>query len=79
MADLDGFIAGRILSSGERLKIIDPDLYLKSPKNILVVDDSVCSGKQLEEARRKIATVPIQHKISYAVLYVATHEQQLYH
>ena len=76
MADLDGFIAGRILSSGERLKIIDPDLYLKSPKNILVVDDSVCSGKQLEEARRKIATVPIQHKISYAVLYVATHEQQ---
>ena len=76
MADLDGFLAGRILSSGERLKIIDVDTYLKSPRKVLVVDDSVCSGKQIEEARCKIIKAHIQHNISYAAIYIATYEQR---
>jgi len=76
MADLDGFIAGRVLSSGERLNTIDPDTFLKSPRKVLVVDDSVCSGKQIEEVRSIITKTHLRHNVLYAALYIATYEQK---
>lgn len=75
MADLDGFLAGRILSSGERLKKIDSDTYLKSPRKVLVVDDATGGGKQMDIARRKIAEMSMRHEVFFGALYVATYEQ----
>lgn len=74
MTDLDGFLAGRILSSGERLKI-DADTYLKSPRKVLVVDDATGGGTQMDRARQKITERSMQHEVLFGALYVATYEQ----
>ena len=75
MADLEGFLAGRIFPSGERLKDIDAATFLNTPRTVLVVDDSVDSGTQMERARSRIAEMHLQHKIMYGALYASTLEQ----
>lgn len=75
MADLNGFLAGKILSSGKRLKKINPDTFLSIPRKVLVVDDAIGGGTQMNNARLRIRKMPSSHEIVYGALYVATFEQ----
>ena len=56
LADLDGFCAGRILSTGKTRRSA-PNTDASAYRKVLVVDDSISSGEAMKEARRRIAEV----------------------
>lgn len=51
LTDLEGFLEGRVLSTGPRCRK-DP-FVMDKVKKVLIVDDSVSSGAQLEKVRKK--------------------------
>lgn len=69
LTDLDGLLDKRVISGGGRL---NRTVSLPSAKQlkILVVDDIVWTGAQLEAAREKIALAELPHEIQYGVVYV---------
>jgi uncharacterized HAD superfamily protein/adenine/guanine phosphoribosyltransferase-like PRPP-binding protein len=71
LADLDGFLEGRLLSAGKTRREID-GAKVKGFVHALIVDDSCRTGASMREARAKLAS--IRHKISFAVVY-GTHQQ----
>lgn len=78
MADLDGFIAGRVLGSGHRkMRHAVPDDLHAAPLNVLVVDDSVGSGTQLREIRQRLADLNLPHRLQYAVVYATPVSEML--
>jgi uncharacterized HAD superfamily protein/adenine/guanine phosphoribosyltransferase-like PRPP-binding protein len=54
LIDLDGFLAGRMPGNGLTRKIDIAFEDIGQVKRILVVDDSVLSGRALEDARRRL-------------------------
>ena len=50
MADLDGYLAGRILAGGKRSK----DQNVRELRRVVVIDDSVLTGSAMREARTRI-------------------------
>ena len=66
--DIDSFVDGRIYSSGERGTYINTLEY----KKILVVDDSINSGKALIKARNKLKNIESHFSIEYACIYATT-------
>ena len=68
--DVEGLVAGRLLSGGDRLGrnnlLSQDDRVLR----ILVVDDSVWSGGQMARARTRIAEAHLRHHIAYGAVYV---------
>ena len=68
MTDVDGLIRGRYLNAGPRLNRALAD---GRPLDVLVVDDSLWSGTQMAETRRRIAAARLSHRIRYAVVYIA--------
>ena len=78
LTDVDGLLEGRIIQSGARSKSNDPTSMLSKGRNILVLDDSVLRGKQMELTRGRITAANTPHTIYYAAVYVAPgHEHQL--
>lgn len=77
MTDLEGFLAGRVLTGGERL---NPNLTQKASERktprVLVIDDSICSGRAMDEARRRIAAVDPSAELFFAAVY-ATHRSEM--
>jgi hypothetical protein len=75
LADLDGFIAGRILSAGRTRRQAAFDLSASGFRNVLVVDDSVFSGGSMREARQKLSDSGITANFIYCAIYsgAATH------
>lgn len=69
MTDVDGLIAGRVLGSGHRLNMTAA-LTDGRRLRILVVDDSLWSGKQMEKARSRIAMAALAHDIFFGAVYV---------
>lgn len=68
-ADVEGFIDGRILQSGSRMKsYIKP---FEDYKNILIIEDSVWSGKSIREVKDKLAGLYPNKKITYAAVFAA--------
>ena len=49
--DIDSFIDGRIYGCGDRGQFISKDIS----KKVLIVDDSICSGKALNKAKDKLS------------------------
>lgn len=68
LADLDGYLAGRVLSSGRRLA----ERTRQPVRKVLVVDDSVNTGGQIKQARQRINAASIGDKVSYAAAYVTS-------
>ena len=65
--DLEGLCEGRIMASGQRgVPDADPDRRL----NVLVVDDSVCSGASMNRARARVAAAGLPHRIYYGAVFV---------
>lgn len=71
--DIDSFMEGKIYSSGERGKKIDRVNY----KHILVVDDSLTTGKAILKAKKKIEAVKEKYYFRYAVVYATTSSKHL--
>lgn len=70
LADLDGYLAGRVLSGGERLrKRIGATTPWKEVKT-LVVDDSVYYGKAMDKARERIRGAGLGSQVVYACVFV---------
>ncbi len=69
IADLDGLLAGRLMGSGRRLEVGRENDFLSVRRDVLVVDDSISSGKSMEEARAKIASANLPHRIRYGCVY----------
>jgi len=77
LADLDGFLEGRMLGLGKRYKHIDPSDYLKERRRVLIVDDSISSGTAIRIAQDKIKVKAPQHDIIYAAVYVTPENKAL--
>ncbi len=70
LTDLEGLLEGRMLTTGHRGKKLGAAGYLSQPRNVLVLDDSVFTGKQLDRAKKMIADADLPHTIRYAAVYV---------
>jgi len=68
--DVTGLVEGRILATGRR-PLAKPKELNKTFLNILVVDDSVNSGKEMQRVKAILEAARLPHKIYYAAVYVA--------
>lgn len=69
LAELDGFLAGRLLEAGvtRRHAGLNPDL--STPLHALLVDDSVLSGQSLVLAQKKVADSATIHRFTSCIVY----------
>jgi orotate phosphoribosyltransferase len=70
MTDVAGLIEGRVLQPGPRYSG-DVTGLLDESRRVLVVDDSVLLGRQLETVRAQVRSARLAHTIRYAALYPA--------
>jgi orotate phosphoribosyltransferase len=68
MADLDGYLAGRLVGGGVRLQTNDIPQDIGSLK-ALVVDDSIHSGQALNEAKERINAAGLEENVVYACVF----------
>jgi len=68
MTDLDGFIEGRLLEAPGRA--VPTPLAHDRPLSVLVVDDSVYSGKELLRTRTRLREAALPHRIQLGAVYV---------
>ncbi|MGJ7442275.1 phosphoribosyltransferase family protein [Aquipuribacter sp. MA13-6] len=71
LADLDGLLAGRLLSSGARMGGQRPSEVIDDARRILVVDDSVMYGGALDLARDKVRGHGLEGRIEFGAVYIA--------
>jgi len=74
-SDVDGFLSGRIISTGWRYGGGGPADLLASPREILVVDDSLQTGQEMVRAKERITSARLPHRVYYAAVYVAPGEE----
>ena len=70
MTDLKGLLERRMIDSGQRLQIQGAEGFFNSRLKVLVVDDSVGQGKQIQKAKKMIEEANAQHEILFGALYV---------
>jgi orotate phosphoribosyltransferase len=70
MTDVDGLASGRLIGGGNRFDVGDPAHFLAKPRRVLVVDDSVLTGRQMANVRSRLSRAPVRHDLSYAAVYV---------
>ncbi|MFC6836652.1 orotate phosphoribosyltransferase [Halomarina ordinaria] len=70
MTDVDGLCDGRIMRSGYRY---DGHREFEHVDHVLVVDDSVDTGRQMQETKSRLDEHDFPFEVSYAALYVSTH------
>jgi uncharacterized HAD superfamily protein/hypoxanthine phosphoribosyltransferase len=71
LTDVDGLVEGRVIGSGRRARHRPDRTFPLGARRILVLDDSVCSGSAMSEARARIAKSSVADKIIYAAVFVA--------
>lgn len=80
LAELDGFLDGRVLATGytkagtlssKGAEGEGERRFLDVPRKVLVVDDSVGSGKTLARVRARIEAAGLSHTVTYGAVYVA--------
>jgi len=76
LTDVEGLCKGRILAAGRRLdeKRI-PDFSNKDLR-VLVVDDSVHSGSQMEKVKSRLKDTKLSYQIYYAAVYASPRGHQ---
>lgn len=70
LTDVEGLIEGRIIQTGTRYKGEDLSEILSSSRKVLVVDDSLLRGKQLQLVKNKVEKARLEHEILYGVVYM---------
>lgn len=68
MTDLDGFVAGRMFSSGTT-KSRPTASSISTARKVLVLDDSINTGAAMREARARIASAGSTATIMFAAVY----------
>ncbi|WP_217989615.1 phosphoribosyltransferase family protein [Sphingomonas lenta] len=69
LADLDGYLEGRILSSGKTRRKESFDWPAHAFKCVLIVDDSTRTGAAMREARSKIAAAGLLDRCLFVTVY----------
>lgn len=69
LADVEGFLAGRVLSAGRtrRRQLFDADP--RRARRVLVVDDSADTGRSMREARQRLLSAFPDVPFSFCVVY----------
>lgn len=65
MADIDSFLAGTFMKGGERLAFDSSNI-----SKVLIVDDSLCGGRAMQQARQKVAESGVRIECIYAAVYI---------
>ena len=73
LADVDGLLNKKIISSGHRLPQNRKNIFGKKDLKILVIDDSVASGVQIQKIKKILEPVNSEYQILYAAVYVSRH------
>lgn len=71
LTDVEGICDGRILYAGRRFSNNTPNFSER--KKVLVVDDSLCSGTQMTEVRKRLIRARLTHQIHYGAVYIISH------
>ena len=69
LTDLDGFLEGRIMTMGNRFGDLIPVDFLATKRRVLVVDDSISSGRAIREVHSRIEAAQLDHEVVYGCLY----------
>ena len=69
LTDVEGLCEGRIFQAGRRC---EHNIDLSKKCKVLVVDDSVATGLQIQEVKAKIKRYRLPHQIYYGALYVTS-------
>lgn len=72
IADLTGYLQGRMLDSGRRGR----GQQATGRRKVLVIDDSVNTGGQISQARQRIADAELGDDVSFAAVYVTPSAEQ---
>lgn len=78
LTDVDGLLSGRCFAAGTvRRKRFAGGAdatalgnFLDTPRTVLVVDDSLLSGRSMREVRERIEAASLNHKVIYGAAYV---------
>lgn len=71
--DIDSFIAGHIFKCGARGQFIDNKEFRK----VLVIDDSISSGRAMIEVKEKLAERERDFEIIYSVVYMVSGKEEM--
>jgi len=71
LADLDGFLEGRILSSGRTRAPNIPQNASNQFRKVLILDDSALSGITLERAKERVIAAQISAEVLFGVVYAS--------
>lgn len=69
LADLDGFLEGRILAAGKTRR---RDMFDRSPadfRRVLVIDDSILNGHAMQAAKEKVARLGTPERFFFCAVY----------
>jgi orotate phosphoribosyltransferase len=77
MTDVEGLLQGRMIQTGGRIKRDDLQSILAQKRRVLVVDDSVLSGDQMNLVKAQIRDAGLPHEILYAAPYVVSGKQKV--
>lgn len=69
VTDLQGLAEGRVISTGKRPVKGSPKEIISEARKILVVDDSVASGRQMERARALVDEAGLTDKAIFLAIY----------
>jgi orotate phosphoribosyltransferase len=78
LTDAEGLLEGRCFTSGtgRRKRYAEdpgagsPGGFLSTPRKVLVVDDSVLSGRSMREVRERVRAENLPHSVRYGAVYV---------
>jgi uncharacterized HAD superfamily protein/adenine/guanine phosphoribosyltransferase-like PRPP-binding protein len=68
LADLDGYLEGRTLNTGRTKRAGMPEKSA-GPRKVLVIDDSINSGKSMADARQRVAEAGLTDEVVFAAVY----------
>ena len=77
MTDVEGLLAGRLISAGDTRRFRPLPQTLRDCRHALVVDDSILSGNTLSKVRQRIADARLPLKITYAAVYATQESARL--
>lgn len=69
LADLDGFLAGRMFESGHWRRSPNQPRSIAEMQTVLVVDDSIRSGTTLGAAREQVGQAHLPQRVLYGAIY----------
>lgn len=76
LTTVEGFLRGELIEGGQRVPDV-PNDFLCHPRNVLVIDDSLLTGSQMAQVRRRIMPLESYHSIRYAAVYIQPGNEHL--